>query len=236
MFLASTFVFFSPLVDFQWLCFMQDYLPKSWDHNAALRSSRTTVLDNALRKCTVVSGRPSFMVFLLWIKHITALLPVLMAEPTVWSFICPGENGNAPGSEAAFQLVCTSCQEFFGWHPLYVSLSLYITFAHAIGCSQCGSALTHWPTDGTSFSLCSGVMFSDSVCLLIIIPAAPKSLYQHGGDTRDFWTASGGSKLFRVRSDRRVSERNRSSPLKAFVFCFCLFVWSDQSKLLLQYR
>lgn len=148
MFLASTLVLFSPLVDFQRLYFMQDYLAKSWDHNAALRSSRTTVLDNALRKCTVVSGQPSWVVFLLWIKYITALLPVLMAEP---SFIYPRENGNAPGSEAAFQLVCTSCQEFFGWHPLYVSLSLYITLA--IGCSQCGSALTHWPTDGTFLSL-----------------------------------------------------------------------------------
>lgn len=149
-------------------------------------------------------------------------------------FHLPWRKWKCPRERSSISASLYSCQEFFGWHPLYVSLSLYITFAHAIGCSQCGSALTHWPTDGTSFSLCSGVMFSDSVCLLIIIPAAPKSLYQHGGDTRDFWTASGGSKLFRVRSDRRVSERNRSSPLKAFVFCFCLFVWSDQSKLLLQ--
>lgn len=87
------------------------------------------------------------------------------------------------------------------------------------------SAVLHWLTDlrMALFSLCSGIMFSDSVCLLIITPAAPKSLYQHGGDTRDFWTASGGSKLFRMLSDR-VSEHCRSSPLKAFLFCYCLFV------------
>lgn len=66
-------------------------------------------------------------------------------------------------------------------------------------------------------------MFSDSVCLFIIIPAASKSLCQHGGDTRDFWTASDRSKLFRVRSDRNVSEQNRSSPLKCLDFLGVVF-------------
>lgn len=167
MFLASTLVFFSPLVDFQWLCFMRDYLPKSWDHNAALRSSRTTVLDNALRKCTVVSGRLSFMVFLLWIKHITALLPVLMAEPTVWSFICPGENGNAPGSEAAFQLVCIAARNFLA-DIHYMSPSLYTLPLHMLLAAV--SAVLHWLTDLRMALLSPFVVVSCSltryVCLL----------------------------------------------------------------------
>lgn len=72
------------------------------------------MLDNTLRQWAAVLGKMCCMVFLPWTEHITALLPVLMAKPTVQSFIYPRENENAPGSEAAFQLARASCQGFFG--------------------------------------------------------------------------------------------------------------------------
>lgn len=72
------------------------------------------MLDKTLGQWAAVLGKMCCMVFLPRTKHIPALLLVLLAKPTVQSFIYPRENENAPGSEAAFQLACASCQGFFG--------------------------------------------------------------------------------------------------------------------------
>lgn len=41
-FWQAPWCFSSALIDLQWLCFVQGYLPNSWSHNAALRSNLTT--------------------------------------------------------------------------------------------------------------------------------------------------------------------------------------------------
>lgn len=88
----------------------------------------------------------------------------------------------------------------------------------AAASAVCTDSLTY----GWHFSLfvvvsCS-VICSLSVCLVIIILTAPKSLYQHGGDAGALWTASNHSKLFRVCFDSKVSEQNSSLPIKWYFF------------------
>lgn len=69
-------------------------------------------------------------------------------------------------------------------------------------------------TPGTSrtaaFSLCGGIVFRDSLCLVVPIPAAPKGLCQCGGDAGDVWTAPDRSKLSGVRFGSEVGQPNRS--------------------------
>lgn len=160
MFLASTLMFFSPLIDCQWLRFIQDHLSHSWSQTVPQCCISTTVLAVALREGCSFRKTVYFTVFMLWTRHTMTLQPVFVAKPTINSFIYPRANGNIPGREAAFRLVCTSCWNFFGWHPLYVSLPLllYIILAHAIGCSRCSLP---WLPDlrMALLPLCSGIMF-----------------------------------------------------------------------------
>lgn len=119
------------------------------------------------------------------------LQPVFVAKPTTNSFIYPRANGNVPGREAAFQLVLAAGIFLADIHCMSPSPSFYTSSLHmplAAASAVCTDSLTY----GWHFSLfvvvsCS-VICNMSLCLVIIILAAPKSLYQHGGDTRVLWT------------------------------------------------
>lgn len=156
MFLANTLMFLSPLIDCQWLCFIQGHLSNSWSQTVFQCCISMTVLANALRKRAAVSEKLCVWQYLCSGPIIPWPYSQFSWLNQPWTVSFTLEQMEMSQGAKQHWVVCTSCWNSFGWHPLYISLPPPPFIRHPCTCHWLQAvefALTPWPTDGTPCSL-----------------------------------------------------------------------------------